>query len=85
MSRRVSFTLADAKAEEVEAYARDHGYGSAGDFARVATLRIMSMYPSKKPTPDNQTADGEKASPGVPHERQDETSEAVESRQARAS
>jgi hypothetical protein len=75
MSRRVTFALDDLRAAEVESYAKDHGYASAGDFARVATLRLMSMYPSRRATPARETAGGESASPEVPHTRQDESLE----------
>ena len=85
MSRRISFTVDDARAAEVEAYANAHGYSSAGDFARVATLRIMSMYPSKKATRAMHTACDRKIAPGVPQQRQAETFEMVEDRPARVS
>lgn len=74
MSRQVFFTLDDLRAAEVESYARDHGYASAGDFARVAALRIMRMYPFRKTGSTPNAAAGEILSPEVPHARQQETS-----------
>lgn len=75
MSRRVAFTVDDTRGAEIEVYARDHGYSSAADFARVATLRIMRMYPLRKAGSTSNAAEGDLASPGVPHTRQNATSE----------
>jgi len=79
MSGRVSFTIDDTRAAAIENYAYDHGYASAGDFARVATLRIMSMYPTKKAAPANCMAGGERIAPGVPLAAQAGTGETAES------
>jgi hypothetical protein len=72
VSRRISFTVDDARAAEISAYAQGHGYASAGDFARVAADRIMRMYPYHK------AAQGARIAPGVPREPHGEPCEGAE-------
>jgi hypothetical protein len=72
--KRISFTLDESRAREAEVYAWEHGYGSVGDFARVAMLRIMRMYPPRRDGSTKHTADKADIAPGVPHTQQEETS-----------
>lgn len=76
--RRFTFSIDDTRGAEIEAYARGHGYSSGGDFARVATLRVMSMYPLKRASSSNQAAEGGIVAPEVPQTRQDGSSKETE-------